>query len=175
MSGPRRISDAIQWHEGMLLAPQHFQLLSLREEELLQYHALTISPFHWGVRRLEIDPVLLVEGTFRVTELEAVMPDGLLVFRPDDPSALEIDLTAFAEAMKGRPLAVHLAVPARRQGLSPVRGELPRYESFEGPAIADETSGDGDLRIPRLRPRLCLLAAEVPPQKYVSFPLARVS
>src|SRR5436190_1813629 len=45
----REVPGAIQWHEGMLLAPQHFQWLSLRQETLLQYHASAISPFHWGV------------------------------------------------------------------------------------------------------------------------------
>ena len=71
------LPGAIQWHEGMLLAPQHFQQLSIRHEELLHYHLMMISPFHWGIRRLKIDQVLLIEGTLRVQELEAIMPDGL--------------------------------------------------------------------------------------------------
>lgn len=28
---------AVQWHEGMLLAPQHFQVRALRQEELLHW------------------------------------------------------------------------------------------------------------------------------------------
>src|SRR4030095_11711054 len=34
------ISDAIQWHEGLLLTPQHFQQLSARHEALVQYGTL---------------------------------------------------------------------------------------------------------------------------------------
>ncbi|HYL06343.1 MAG TPA: hypothetical protein VE075_09905, partial [Thermoanaerobaculia bacterium] len=60
------VPPAIQWHEGMLLAPQHFQLFAQRQELLLQYHAAAISPFHWGVRSCRVDPVMLVDGTFRV-------------------------------------------------------------------------------------------------------------
>ncbi|MDF1750691.1 MAG: type VI secretion system baseplate subunit TssK, partial [Alphaproteobacteria bacterium] len=75
----RELPDAIQWHEGMLLAPQHFQQLAVRGEELIAYHTATSSPFHWGIRHLKVDPVQLVSGIFRVLELEAVLPDGLIV------------------------------------------------------------------------------------------------
>jgi type VI secretion system protein ImpJ len=159
----------------MLLAPQHFQQLVLRQDALLQYHAGLLAPFHWGVRHLRLDAVRLGEGVLRVTELEAVMPDGLVVaYGPGSPGELEADLTPYAEAMKSGAVTVHLAVPARRPGLSPVKGDLPRYESIEGEPVSDESTGDGDLRVPRLRPRLTLLVADHPPQKYVSFPLARV-
>jgi type VI secretion system protein ImpJ len=177
----RPVPEAIQWHEGMLLAPQHFQQLVLRQDALLAYHAALLAPFHWGVRRLRIDAVRLGEGRLRVTELEAVMPDGLIAVHGASAGSaggvgdLEIDLTAYADAMKSGPVTVHLAVPAIRAGLSPVKGELPRFESVAGEPIADETTGEGDLRVPRLRPRLSLLVADNPPQKYVSFPLAKVS
>ena len=59
----RDIPDSIQWHEGLLLTPQHFQQLSLRQEALLQYVASTIAPFNWGVRYLKIDPASLAAGT----------------------------------------------------------------------------------------------------------------
>ena len=39
------IPEAIQWHEGMLLAPQHFQQLAWRQETLLHYATLAASPF----------------------------------------------------------------------------------------------------------------------------------
>lgn len=175
MSGPRWLPEAIQWHEGMLLAPQHFQQSALRQEGLLHYHASFLAPFHWGFSRLSFDLDLLLQGVLRVTELEAVMPDGLIVSRsPGDPGDLEADLTPLADQIKRGPLAVHLAVPGRRAGLSPVKGDLPRYESLEGDPVADESTGDGDVRIPRLRPRATLLVTDAPPQKYVSMPIARV-
>jgi type VI secretion system protein ImpJ len=174
----RELPAAIQWFEGMLLAPQHFQQTALRQEALLSYHLAALSPYHWGVRTLEIDSALLVSGAFRITAIEAVMPDGLVVaWQPGEgESALSADLTPHAEAMKQGTLTVWLVVPARRAGDSPVRGELARYESFETDGIADENTGEGDVAGPRLRPRLALLlAAEPPPKKYVGLPLARVS
>ena len=90
MSTAHDLPEAIQWSEGMLLRPHHFQQATLRQESLLYYHAALIAPFHWGVRHLKIDEVLLVDGGFRVLELEAVMPDGLVV---SHPAAEGADLT----------------------------------------------------------------------------------
>ena len=167
---------AVQWHEGMLLAPQHFQQMALRQDALLHYHALLLAPFHWGVRHLRLDPVRLVDGVFRVLELEAVMPDGLVVTSlPGEGAELSADLGAQVEAMREHPLSIHLGVAGRLRGLSPVEGEMARYESIDGEPVADENTGDGDLRMARLRPRLRLLLADQPPARYTSLPLARVA
>lgn len=171
----REIPEAIQWHEGMLLAPQHFQQHAWRQEALLHYVTLATAPFYWGVRHLRIDPIRLLSGTLRVVELEAILPDGLLVTHtPEAPEVLELDLTPHAEAIRQQAMPVHLAVPARTPGTVPAQGDLARYESVEGAALVDENTGEGDLRIPRLRPRLCLLLTAAPPARYVHLPLARV-
>jgi type VI secretion system protein ImpJ len=172
----RDLPEAIQWHEGMLLAPQHFQQDAARHELLLQYHLAALAPFHWGVQRLAIDPALLVSGKLRVLDLEAVMPDGLVVLHErHGGEELEVDLAPHAEELKHRPLPVYLAVPARKVGGAAMKGDLARYASIEGAPVVDENTGEGELRVPRLRPRLTLLVTETPPQKYVSFPLARIA
>lgn len=170
------VPEAIQWHEGMLLAPQHFQQLAHRQESLLHYHAAMISPYHWGVRHLKIDPVLLVDGVFRVLELEAVLPDGLVVSHfPDRGPDLSVDLTAEAERIRQRPVAVHLAVVTRRSAAGRVDAEGARFESVEGEPVVDENTGDGELRVPRLRPRLRLVVSDDPPPKYSALPLAEIA
>lgn len=173
--GAHEIPDSIQWHEGLLLTPQHFQQLSLRHEALLQYSAATIAPFYWGIRYIKIDPTSLVGGILRVLELEAVMPDSMVVshgLRRGDE--LQIDLTQYTEQIKAKPMTVHLAVPARETDHL-TKGDLARYDSIEGDPVADENTGNGRLRIARLKPRLSLLVTENPSKKYVSFPLAKVT
>src|SRR5690606_29497365 len=98
--------DALVWHHGMLLAPQHFQQLSRRHEMLLYYHARTVAPYHWGVRHLEFDRVMLVGGVLRVRELEAILPDGLVVSHAGGPDRadLQLDLAPFAERLKDQAL-----------------------------------------------------------------------
>lgn len=157
----------------MLLAPQHFQQLSLRQEALVQYNTMRFVPFAWGVHRLSIDQNLLLTGVFRVLELEAVMPDGLVVSHKGPKGApLEIDLAPQKEEIARQMLTVHLAIPDRACRLG--QGDIARYETFEGEPVADENMDASELQIPRLKPRLTLLATETPPSKYVSFPLARV-
>jgi type VI secretion system protein ImpJ len=175
MTDARKLPSAIQWHEGMLLAPHHLQQMSLRQEELLHYHLMTISPFHWGIHRFKVDSNLLVDGTLRVVELEAVMPDGLVVSYPEhEDHDLAIDLKPYTEEMKKKALTVHLVVPAKRTGAASTKGELARYDSIEGQPVVDENTGESELSIPRLKPRLGLLIADTPPQKYSGFPLLKV-
>jgi len=172
----RQLPEAIQWYEGMLLGPQHFQQLALRQEGLQHYHSRTISPFHWGVERLEIDPDMLVEGKFRVLDIEALMPDGLLVSsRGVEQDALTLDVAEAVGDPTTGPWTVHLAVPAGSRGSSYLDGELARYSSVEGAPVADQNTGDGELPIPRLRPRVNLFVGETPADKYTSFPLAEVA
>ncbi len=171
----RHIPEAIQWHEGMLLAPQHFQQSSLRQEELLHYHSMLLAPFHWGIRRLRYDQDLLLNGVLRILDLEAVMPDGLVVAHPHgDGDDLEIDLQDFLEEMKNRPIQVFLAVPARKLAAPTMKGDLPRYDSVEGGPVLDENALDNELSIPRIRPKLHLFLDDSPSRKYVYLPLLKL-
>jgi len=180
LAGGGDVPEAIQWSEGMMLAPQHFQQLARRGEELLAYHVLTAAPFHWGIRRFEHDADLLPEGIFRVSRLEALMPDGLLVYHDAElHETLERKLQPFSTAMTDGPLTLYLAVAVRRgAGITESDGPL-RYRSVDGPPVVDETAGGSEVRIPRQRPRLELVPVphgEGPPDsRYVSFPLARLT
>ena len=176
MADAQNIPGAIQWHEGMLLAPQHFQQWSARNEELLHYHLMCVAPFHWGVQLLKVDQALLIEGILRIQALEAVMPDGLVVHHQHtDDNGIEVDLTPFVEEMTAKPLSVHLVVPAKKTGMGSIKGSLARYDSVEGNPVPDENTGETEVAIPYLKPRLSLLVTENPPQKYTSFPLCRIA
>jgi type VI secretion system protein ImpJ len=174
------IPELIEWHEGLLLTPQHFQQLTLRHESLLQYVSTAIAPFSYGVRHLQIDRAALASGVFRVQKLEAVLGDGLVVSfgHRRGGENLQVDLNPFVAQMTDDPVTVYLAVAARQTDAL-ARGDLERYDSVEGDSVADETTGDRALRIPRRRPRLTLLVPKAPqtepPKNYVSLPLARVS
>ncbi|HEY7491493.1 MAG TPA: type VI secretion system baseplate subunit TssK [Candidatus Tectomicrobia bacterium] len=169
------IPDAIQWHEGMLLAPQHFQQSTWRHEALLHYHTMAIAPFHWGIRHAHIEPMLLMHGTLRVVELEAVLPDGLVVVHgPHTQGTLELDLTPYTEDLRHNPRMVYLAVPEYGAGCVAGNGTLVRYASVDGHAVVDANTGEGEVCIPRLQPRLSLVCTDVRPQGYVGFPLAQV-
>src|SRR5690349_2738295 len=106
----------------MLLSPQHFQESARRFERMLDYHLDYAAPFHYGVVNVDIDGGLLVSGTFRVNEIEAVMPDGLVVRHTTKDPNLEADLKPHAAAMAAGPLNVFLAVSRDGLGGSSVVG-----------------------------------------------------
>ena len=87
--------DRIQWHEGMLLAPQHFQQESARIDALVGWQTLAGQPAAWGVRRLVVDEALLSRGVLRISLLEAILPDGMAVrfdAATSQDATLELDL-----------------------------------------------------------------------------------
>jgi len=175
MSHPNPTPDPIQWYEGMLLTPQHFQQSWLRQDALLDYHLARLSPFHYGVRALKVDQAMLVVGVFRILALEAVMPDGLIASYPADGAGdLQVSLLPYADQLKDAPATVHLVVPVYKPGAA-AGGELARYRSVEGAPVVDENTGDNEQTMPRLRPRLSLLVGEEVPAKYVALPIARVA
>lgn len=165
----------IQWHEGMLLSPQHFQQMELRNQQILTYHLHRLSSFYWGIHHMKLDPVVLSAGLFRLLEIDAVMPDGLIVYRHSDSNApLELDLTPLKEDLSKDEMTVYLVVPERSTTNSPVMGEWPRYISVESEEILDDNSPDNVIRIPRLLPKISLLIGATPPARYEYIPLAKV-
>ncbi len=163
--------DLIQWHEGQLLTPQHFQQFSLRVESLIQALPSRYHPYYWGCRTFDYDSTQLTTGVLRVRALDAVMPDGLHVSFSPGQDQLQIDLRPLAGRMRQRPMPVHLAMPIQADHVPRAQH---RYFSYESDPVADDNTGDGGVAIPRLRPRLVLMADEQPPARFTSFPLLEV-
>ncbi|TWC40131.1 type VI secretion system protein ImpJ [Pseudomonas sp. SJZ079] len=138
MSG---IPDAICWHEGMHLLPQHFQLQGLRAETLSARQASAAQPWFWGSDLLEVDEAALSNGKVRISALDAILPDGLPVgFDATSRSALELDVVEAIDASPQGMTTVYLAVaPLYRGGqLAPLGG---RYVSMQGEPVPDLASG----------------------------------
>lgn len=175
------IPESIRWHEGMLLTPQHFQQLTLRNEALLQYNAQMVAPFFWGVSKLSIDKPKLNEGILKVNELEAVMPDGLVVQHnslvvQNDGSVerqLSINLQEQRKDLPSGPVLIHLAVQSKGVRTSPRDDDDGRYEKFDDDQVADEYSEGFKVQIPRLKPILKLVVNPLR-EVQVSFPLSKV-
>lgn len=189
--GQREIPRAIAWYDGMPLYPQQFLEAELRSERLLGYHAALLSPFHWGLRTIEIDAERLRIGDLWVKEIDAVMPDGLAVFRscsgPTRDEALHLPLI---RPKGGAPFKVYLAVRRARVddaqllatgGTAGQQGA--RYRREVGVSVAASPPGmptfssagpvDEAVDPPRLLPRLTL--TQSPGLEHVSLPIAEIS
>lgn len=175
MPSPDLPRARIQWHEGMLLSPQHFQQESARVDTLLAWQVQAAVPFAWGIRRLKIDTALLAAGTLRVTLLEGVLPDGTAVAYSAQEALhglLELDLAPHAAAMSSAALDVYLVLPissSMRNGGAPSR-----YRSISTMAVEDEVSEALPADVPRLLPNLSLMAGAAPSGLYSCFRLASV-
>ncbi|MFI5447674.1 type VI secretion system baseplate subunit TssK [Polaromonas sp. UC242_47] len=169
------VEERIQWHEGMLLSPQHFQQTSSRLDSLVAWHTLLAAPFAWGVRRLKIDTGLLPAGIVRVLQLEAIMPDGTSVSYVSDNAlhgTLELSLAPFAEELGHGPLNVYLILPVTKSMRD--KGSPARFRSVASSPVDDEVSEAMPADVPRLLPNLSLVAGPVPSGLYTSLRLGTV-
>jgi len=169
------IVDPVEWFEGMLLAPQHFQLMNARVDSLVAWHTLAAAPFSWGVRRLVFDHGLLPAGVLRVLALDAILPDGTAVTYSAESSQqgrLELSLEPFAEALANGPIDFYLTLPVSASARND--GELRRFRSTAGVPVEDAVSEAPPADIPRLVPELGLTAGELPSAMVVSLRLGSV-
>ncbi|MFN3259395.1 MAG: type VI secretion system baseplate subunit TssK [Pikeienuella sp.] len=158
------VPDAVQWSEGMLLAPQHFQQDAKRGEMAANYRLRATRPFAWGVREIAFDLDAPANGFVNVRRLDALMPDGLIVaFRHDaeGEEALEIGLNeGEAAALKGD-VWIHVGVAAH-SGEAAGSAAIRRFISLEGAPEKDENDEALEETVARLRPRLRLFASAAP-------------
>lgn len=184
---PSAIPDMIHWYEGMLLMPAHFQEASRRQEALSGYLAQAAVPHAWGVRRLRFR---LEDGMLEILELEAVMPDGMVVsYEAGQGDDLPLRKNLKGELEGRQRKTIFLAIPAwsaRSVAMDdPEPGVLMRYRPVCGVRLEpDDLAGDEDMATetmrerPWLRPAFDLIATDdaldPPPAKYSSLPLLRV-
>ncbi|MBL8277837.1 MAG: type VI secretion system baseplate subunit TssK [Pelomonas sp.] len=170
---PEPLSDAVQWWEGMLLAPQHLQQADLYWAQQLRYRLAQVTPCYWGVSDLAVDELALAQGRVHIERLECVMPDGTPVVFPGSYKDVALELDVAAQATEaGTGLRIMLLMPRRLagQGGSP----LARHDVVEGELIIDENSGATAVAVDRLRPRLRLWAGDGIPPGYQVCPLFEV-
>lgn len=160
--------DRIQWHEGMLLSPQHFQQESSRVDALVGWQALAGQPTGWGVRRLEIDEAQLSAGVLRVTQVEAILPNGMAVrYQADQAQGarIELDLAPHAALLAGQGLPVYLALGSARS--LRLAGQPSMFRRLDSGLVDDEVSEALAEEVPRMGPNLQLQAGAVPGAAYV--------
>lgn len=166
------VVDGVEWHEGMLLAPQHFQLLAARMDTLIAWQTLAAAPFSWGVRKLQLDGSLLPAGVLRVQQLSAIMPDGAIIEYASlsDPGAgMEMSLEPYEDQLAKGPLTFYATVPKTING----RGDNQprRFRSVCRAPVEDQVSEAQPVDIARQVLNLGLCVGAVPSGQYVHLPL----
>lgn len=168
------LPDAVQWSEGMLLSPQHFQQNDIHAQALLHQRFTGAVPYGWGLRHLRIDASRLADGLVCVHECDAVMPDGLpLVYRATHVAgSLAVDVKKHFEG-DAKSVRVYLAIPPRAGALDVPSTSIRRFDSLPGRPTLDETVGMGDVVVERQRVRMELYAG-APPVGHPALPLLEI-
>ncbi len=171
--------DRIVWNEGMFLTPHHFQQWDRSLQSELGFRRTAMSPFGWGVRRLEIDRDGLANGRFSLLELEAILPDGCVVRAPAAtplPAGRRLDEHFGADQQQ---LEVFLALPEVRAGVPVCR--LPDRQAAvdsrhvgEMVRIQDENDPGKEVEVLVARQNLRLLLGHESQSGYTLLKLAEV-
>lgn len=171
-----KLPNPICWYEGMMLSPQHFQQNQRYMEA--QLHALLdcLTPNSWGLKRLEFDHAALAGGKLNISKVQALMPDGLFVdYSPPEVETLSLSLSDVELLNQKRRVTIHLVVPIRIPGCASDSVAMQRYVSKDSPPVVDDNTGQGELVMQRLAPKLALQAIEMVSENYTSIPLFEVS
>ena len=168
------MESLVQWHEGMLISPQHFQLTTGYYQQVIGDISELISPFGYGLFDLKIDSSGLSSGLVRVLKAKGLFRDGLFFdfdATRDDP--LELNLGDYFST-NSVATKIYLAVATRRSGENMLEGEFARYKSSEISDIKDENTGKEPITVPVLKPSLKLLQESYVDARYQSFPIFEV-
>lgn len=151
MISTTKLPDAVQWSEGMLLSPQHFQQNDIYWHQHLRHRLQAVTPHYWGLQHMRCS---LIKEVIHISELECVLPDGLAVQFPGNSArqpAGNLELDVGSNLKSGTSMRVWLWV--RERGATAARHDdnERRYNSILGPQTADENTGEANLAIERLQ------------------------
>lgn len=167
----------INWHEGMLLSQHHFQQNDLRNFHVLTHQIKLLSSNHFGVCHLRTDQVALTDGIYRINEIEAIFPDGLIFsFFPQKYKGLkplEINMAQYM-SKESSEATIYLILAESSEDISPILGNPARYYTLDGDIVADDNIKDNTARIPRLFPNALLHVSDSIPEFYTGFPLCKI-
>ncbi len=154
------IQKPLFWNQGILLQPQHFQLLDRTCQGLLSPYQKYQSPHFWGVGAMELSKSALGTRTFNLQDGEFLFPDGTFVSLSENGCT---DVRAFDEAWVegGKPFTVYLGLKKWRDSgenvtvlptLETVSSVSTRFVTTTGhEEIRDLHAGGPDSQVKRLR------------------------
>ncbi len=141
-------NKCLYWEEGMLLQPQHFQIMGEQRTYSLATLAHMVQPFAYGIRTLRIAQETLPLGSFALEALDVVLPSGEHLILGENtfvPASNFFSQWTDAEA----PLYVFLALPLTRYHEANVTAsaqeQFPlaktRYVALEEPQAVQDVHG----------------------------------
>ncbi len=171
--GISRLND-VQWYEGMLLCPQHFQHFSANLTAGVSYITNNMLMFAYGVDQLQIDTSALANGVVRVLKTSGVFQDGLFFdFDAMKDNPLERDIKNNLDSTSNI-IKIHLAVSRYVYGENLISGNSQRYYTGVQKNVQDINTGNNPKDVCILKPKLQILLEEEIDARFIHFPLLYV-
>ncbi len=133
----------------MLLTPHHFQQWDNYYEDLVNSRIRAENSFDYGVLNIQINREAISNGDFQLTNLYAVLPDGIVVNMPDADGVPDLRPIGDHFHPEQESLGVHIAIPAKKVGEANYQANgAPTSKNLrylqEGALVKDETSGTNE-------------------------------
>lgn len=167
----------VVWYEGMTLDPHHFQQWDRYVAGLVDTRVRSLTPFAWGISRLEIDKDRLANGELVLINCRGIMPDGLPFDIPDsdrlpEPRNVEEIFPSAAEQLRA-----YLAVSAERKDganmlLTGVDRRRETRFTAETIAVSDENTGSDEREVEVASSNFQIRFDGEPMESYTTLPLA---
>lgn len=169
--------QAVHWHEGMFLLPQHLQAAHRHGLHLGQLSDRWNVHYHWGLRALDLDQDALANYRVVIRALRARLRDGTVICVPEDGTLPALDLrNVFGEKVKS--VQVYLGMPVLQVGranAAPAGSADGLRYVVETQEIEDENSGQNPRTVHLRRPNLRLLLSTQDLAGYEVLPVAQLT
>ena len=178
------VRQAVHWHEGMLLSPQHFQQNNLYLEQNMFNQIRRLTPYYYGVTRLSIDlPTLAASKNqhIKIRYLHGVMPDGTEISydenneqgQDDSGLRLEYVLDNLDSVPAMEPFYVYATVVKKSEAGNDISSRLKRYDVIKKFKIADLHDNSNQIPLDQLSLRVTLMRDDESNRNYSRMPLLR--
>jgi type VI secretion system protein ImpJ len=151
------IKQSILWHQGLFLQPQHFQHMELHQQFTREPFVRMLSPFPWGIEKLEIAESALANRMVEVRALKLLMLDQTYL---EFPGNVVVAARSFDKLWTDPDLPLDVYLAMRRLSLADpnvtVVDSVPqaadvrtRFASLSNPGeVGDLYSGSGQAVMP---------------------------
>jgi type VI secretion system protein ImpJ len=159
------------------MAPQHLQQQDRYHDAQLCDRLDALTPFNWGVLRVDVDKKLLAAGQVQLSVFEGVLPDGevlsLRAGHPEMPATRSIT-EHFPHAATH--LDVYIGLPEEREGVDNFADDAGSQVRFAADArvMLDLAGSGSSAEVPFARRRPLLLFGSEPREGIVSFKLLEI-
>jgi predicted component of type VI protein secretion system len=145
--------NRIHWHDGQVLSCHDLQQADIIVFNTIRHLASIISPYSWGVIKLELDGPSLASNVIRINQLECLMPDYTYIQLPQYGSnPIEINLDSYKKTDE---YMLYCSI-SKEETILNNDFTLSRYKAKSGGQFPDMNTNENPKTIMKLMPVITL-------------------